>query len=149
MADFLSREERSRLMAAIRGRDTKPEMRVRRALHRLGYRFRLHDPTLPGRPDIVLARYGVAIEVRGCFWHGHTCKEGHVPDTRRRYWKAKLDANAARDARNKRELQGLGWRVIIVWECQCRTAKGLDKTLRRLDRALARRLGRETGEDEA
>lgn len=118
MADVHSKEQRSRNMAAIRGRDTKPEMIVRRLVHRLGYRFRLHRRDLPGRPDLVLPRHRAVIFVHGCFWHQHDCRYGRVvPATRPEFWKKKRDENAARDSRNVAALRSDGWRVSVVWEC--------------------------------
>ena len=110
-------------MAAIRSANTKPEVRVRAALHALGYRFRLHRKNLPGRPDIVLPKYGTAIFVHGCFWHCHRCKYGSVvPATRADFWVAKRGGNVARDRRNASALRKLGWRVLTLWECEVRTA---------------------------
>ena len=105
-------------MARIRGKDTQPELAVRRALHRLGYRFRLHVMSLPGRPDVVLPRHRTVIQVKGCFWHGHFCLKGRVPPGK--YWRAKFARNKARDRRNDRRLRGLGWKVRTVWECRVR-----------------------------
>ncbi len=118
MADTFSRAKRSEVMARIRGKDTQPELAVRRALHRLGYRYRLHLMSLPGRPDIVLPKHRTIIQVKGCFWHGHFCLGGRVPPGR--YWREKLARNKARDARNDRRLRALGWRVRTVWECRVR-----------------------------
>ena len=115
--DTLSKQQRSALMAKIRGCDTQPELVVRRLVHRMGYRFRLHDGKLPGRPDIVLPRHGKIILVHGCFWHQHPgC--GRLPKSRRSYWVPKLEQNRARDTRNLRALRRLGWQVLVVWECQ-------------------------------
>jgi DNA mismatch endonuclease, patch repair protein len=110
-------------MAAIRSANTKPEMRVRSALHALGYRFRLHRKDLPGRPDIVLPRLRTVIFVHGCFWHCHRCKFGSVvPATRADFWAAKRAGNVARDRRNRAALRRAGWRVFVLWECEVRTA---------------------------
>jgi len=109
-------------MAAIRSANTRPEMRVRSALHGLGFRFRLHGKDLPGRPDIVLPKYGTAIFVHGCFWHCHRCKYGSVvPATRAEFWAAKRGGNVERDRRNAAALRKLGWRVLVMWECEVRT----------------------------
>jgi DNA mismatch endonuclease (patch repair protein) len=122
MTDVHTREQRSRNMAAIRSRNTKPEVRVRRVLHGMGFRFRLHRKDLPGRPDIVLPKFRTAIFVHGCFWHCHRCKYGSVvPATRAEFWAAKRGGNVARDRRNRAELGRLGWRVVVVWECEVRT----------------------------
>lgn len=130
MADTLSPEARSRLMSRIRGKDTKPELAVRRMLYSMGYRFRLHRSDLPGHPDIVLPRHGICIFVHGCFWHLHrNCKAARIPKTRRAWWRKKLEGNATRDKRRAPALRRLGWRVITVWECQ--TEKP-DRLLKRL-----------------
>lgn len=116
--DTLTPEHRSWLMSRIRSVDTKPEVFVRAVLHRAGYRYGLHCADLPGRPDVVLRARGVAIEVRGCFWHHHPgCRGATVPHARHAWWVAKLRRNAARDARHVRELLDAGWKLLVVWEC--------------------------------
>ncbi|MBY0331894.1 MAG: very short patch repair endonuclease [Acetobacteraceae bacterium] len=135
MVDRLTPEARSRNMAAIRGKDTAPELAVRRMLHAMGYRFRLHRSDLPGSPDIVLPRHGKAVFVHGCFWHQHKgCVHAPRPASRASYWLPKLAANVARDERTQRELRRLGWGVIVVWECQVRRDAGA--VARRLQRLL-------------
>ena len=120
-------------MAAIRSANTKPEMRVRSALHALGYRFRLHRKDLPGRPDIVLPRLRTAIFVHGCFWHCHRCKYGSVvPATRADFWAAKRAGNVARDRRNRSTLRKDGWRVCVLWECEVRTAESAHARIAKL-----------------
>lgn len=119
MTDTLSREDRSRVMAAVKSRNTKPEIKVRKWLHSQGYRFRLHSSKLPGKPDIILPQYKIVIFVHGCFWHGHSgCSLARIPKTRSEWWQSKFDKNAKRDAHNKTSLENLGWRVIVVWECE-------------------------------
>jgi DNA mismatch endonuclease, patch repair protein len=120
VADVFTREKRSEVMAAIRAKDTKPEIAVRRALHAMGCRFRLHSATLPGRPDIVLKKLGLIVQVKGCFWHGHRCLKGRVPGLHRRYWVEKIAGNKARDARNEKKLRAMGWSVKTIWECRVR-----------------------------
>src|SRR5260370_19935810 len=106
-------------MSAIRGRDTKPEVAVRSYLHGRGFRVRLQGPGLPGRPDIVLPKYSAVVLVHGCFWHHHRgCKYAYSPKSNTAFWNEKLASNVARDAANRRRLAGLGWRVLIVWECE-------------------------------
>lgn len=118
--------QRSRNMAAIRGRDTTPERRVRSLLHRLGYRFRLHRRDLPGTPDIVLPRHQTVVFVHGCFWHRHPgCRYTTTPRTRRAFWEAKFSQNVERDGRQQAELQAAGWSVIVVWECEIRDIETL------------------------
>lgn len=128
--DVVSREVRSRMMAGIKGKDTLPERVVRSLVHGLGLRFRLHGKSLPGRPDLVLAKHRTVIFVHGCFWHRHSCGLAAVPKTRPNFWAAKFNANTGRDARNKIELKKLGWRVIEVWECQVRDLATLRDQLR-------------------
>lgn len=118
MVDIVTPEVRSRMMASIRSRDTKPELKVRRYLHGLGFRYRLSPRHVPGKPDLVFPRYQAAIFVHGCFWHGHAgCRFATVPGTRRTFWTEKLAGNRKRDAAVKAQLRDLGWRVAVVWEC--------------------------------
>lgn len=121
MPDIVSLETRSRMMSGIRGKDTKPEVLVRRALHADGFRYRLHDKSLPGLPDLVFPRFKAVVFVHGCFWHGHEgCKYFKVPSTRREFWLEKINGNRARDLRNRRSLEAEGWRTAFVWECATR-----------------------------
>lgn len=113
-------------MAAIRGKDTKPEMKVRRHLHAAGLRFSLHRKDLPGRPDVVLRRHRAVVLVQGCFWHGHDCKGDRMPKTRAEWWAAKIARNRERDAVNLARLRALGWRVFELWECDLRKPGTLD-----------------------
>lgn len=114
-------EERSAIMRAVPQKNSKPEMIVRRALHHLGYRFRLHRRDLPGTPDIVLPRHRVAIFVHGCFWHRHPgCRLASTPRTRTEFWQSKFDRNVERDTMATQALQKLGWRVLVIWECETR-----------------------------
>jgi DNA mismatch endonuclease (patch repair protein) len=118
MVDRISAEHRSWNMSRIRGKDTGPEKRLRSLLHRAGFRFRLHDTTLPGKPDIVLPRYRTVIFVHGCYWHRHTgCSKATVPKTRTEFWLKKFSGTVDRDSRKENELRRAGWRVITVWEC--------------------------------
>ena len=117
--DHLAPRERSANMAKIRSRDTKPEIIVRRICWGLGYRYRLHAKDLPGRPDLVFRPVQKVIFVNGCFWHQHRgCSEGHIPKSRREYWIPKLTGNKRRDVRNKSRLTRMGWKYLVVWECQ-------------------------------
>jgi DNA mismatch endonuclease (patch repair protein) len=125
MADTRTPAQRSHIMKSVGTKNTGPEMAVRRALHRLGLRYRLHARELPGRPDIVFRPRKVAIFVHGCFWHGHDCPKGRAPKSRLDYWAPKLTANAARDAANVRALEDAGWRVLIVWQCETADADRL------------------------
>jgi len=139
MADIFSKEKRSDLMSRIRYKDTKPEISVRRALHRLGYRFRVHCNNLPGKPDIVLPQYQTVIQIRGCFWHGHNCRDGHIPKSRMDYWEPKLHGNKLRDSQNDRKLKEMGWKVIIVWECRCKSEKFIRKEIRKICRLIQKK----------
>jgi len=134
MSDVHSKEQRSRNMAAVGAKNTKPELRVRSFLHKMGFRFRLHRKELPGSPDIVLVTQKTAIFVHGCFWHCHDCKHGQqTPTTHPEFWKLKRDATLTRDLRNKQALQDLGWNVATIWECQTKRkeeiAKFVEQTL--------------------
>ncbi|HOD84380.1 MAG TPA: very short patch repair endonuclease [Phycisphaerae bacterium] len=121
MVDVLTSEQRRLCMSRIRGKDTKPEMVVRRLVHGLGHRYRLHCHDLPGCPDIVFRRQRLAIFVHGCFWHRHKCRYGQVmPATRRAFWRAKLEGNRDRDMVNLKKLRKLGYKVLVIWECQTR-----------------------------
>ncbi|MDU8945993.1 very short patch repair endonuclease [Ovoidimarina sediminis] len=117
MADVHDKATRSRNMAAIRGADTKPEMMIRRGLHARGFRFRLHDRTLPGRPDMIFPKYRAVLFVHGCFWHGHNCHLFKWPGTREEFWREKIGANVVRDRASTEALREAGWRVGVVWEC--------------------------------
>lgn len=133
--DDSERRRRSALMRRIRQKDTAPEMAVRRKLHALGYRYTLHPESLPGRPDLAFPGRKAAIFVHGCFWHTHWCKHGlHRPATNTEYWNAKSAANRARDRRKSRQLRRLGWRSMIVWECQIKGDRWVDRARRFLDR---------------
>lgn len=120
--DIVDRATRSRMMSGIRGKDTKPEWLIRRGLHALGYRYRLHDGALPGRPDLVFARHKAVIFVHGCFWHGHDCSLFRLPSTRTEFWKNKIQSNRSRDELASANLALEGWRVAVVWECALRGA---------------------------
>ena len=132
--DVFSRKKRSEVMARIRAKNTKPELAVRGVLHSLGFRFRLHVGGLPGRPDIVMPKRRTVIQVKGCFWHGHACLKGRVPEGNRSYWLQKIRGNRLRDQRNARRLRRMGWLVATLWECDIRRWKReqLEAKLRKL-----------------
>lgn len=133
MTDIKTPEQRSRNMAVIKWKDTKPEMIVRKYLFSRGLRFRVQVRKLPGNPDIVLPKYKTVIFVNGCFWHGHEgCKYFRLPKSNVEFWKEKIERNIARDVRNETELKALGWRVIRVWECEIKTVKGREENLKQL-----------------
>lgn len=122
MADIVDSATRSRMMAAIRGKDTRPEMIIRRGLHALGFRYRLHAPHLPGKPDMVFPSLGAIIFVHGCFWHGHDCPLFRWPATRVEFWRKKISATRERDEQVSEALHGTGWRVFHIWECSLKGA---------------------------
>jgi len=134
LVSVFSKRKRSRIMARIGGKNTGPEMAVRRFLHREGFRYRLHAADLPGKPDIVLPKYRAVVFVHGCFWHGHRrCRKGRtLPATRKAFWRRKIEGNRARDRRDKRRLRRRGWRVLVGWSCRIRDLR----TLRRLGAAI-------------
>lgn len=128
--DIVSPTHRSRMMARIRGKSTKPELIVRRVAHRLGYRFRLHRKDLPGSPDVVFPRLRLAVFVNGCFWHRHrNCRYAYNPKTNVEFWVRKFQNNVLRDTRAKEELEDMGWRVLIIWECETANVNQLRNTL--------------------
>jgi DNA mismatch endonuclease (patch repair protein) len=128
--DHLSKTGRSRLMATVKRMHTAPELYVRQRLFAAGFRYRLHTKNLPGRPDIVLPRYKVAVFVHGCFWHGHTCSRGKRPISNTAFWNKKLDANRLRDKRDRASLKSLGWRTVVIW--QCALARASERLVNRL-----------------
>jgi DNA mismatch endonuclease (patch repair protein) len=129
--DIYPQAKRSEIMRKIRGKNTTPEMKVRSLLHSLGFRFRLQRKDLPGKPDLVLPKYKTAIFVHGCFWHGHSCGKGkHLPKTNSEFWVKKINDNICRDNRDLNLLVGLGWKVLVVWECETKDTGKLSQTLR-------------------
>lgn len=120
MADVVDKVTRSRMMSGIKGKNTKPEILVRKALHAQGIRFRIHDKKLPGKPDIVLKKHKTVIFVHGCFWHGHDCKYFKWPKTRPEFWRDKIEGNKARDSKHQEQLEEMGWNVKVIWECEVR-----------------------------
>ncbi|MBW4055839.1 MAG: DNA mismatch endonuclease Vsr [Proteobacteria bacterium] len=130
--DKISHQQRSKNMAAVRGKNTIPELIVRHVLHAMGHRFRLHRKDLPGKPDIVLPKYRTCIFVHGCFWHQHPgCKRASNPSTNMDFWSQKLDRNVERDKQNGLELHSLNWRVFVIWECETKDIVLLEQKLRR------------------
>ena len=139
MSDTLSQTQRSYNMSRIRGKNTKPEILVRKGLHARGFRFRLHNKKLPGSPDIVLPKYGVAIMVNGCFWHGHKgCRYATKPKSNVEFWETKIARNRHRDEVTTAHLEALGWTVITIWECELRTNSQLDDRLNTLAEEIRR-----------
>lgn len=138
-SDRLSKERRSWNMAQIRGKNTKPEVFVRSMLHRMGFRFRIHGKGLPGKPDIVLPKYKAVIFVHGCFWHRHKgCRNCTTPTSRRQWWLNKLEGNSTRDKAQVLALRRLGWKVVIVWECEIEKSGFPTSLEEQLSKVLAR-----------
>ena len=135
MVDIVSTTVRSRMMSAIRGKDTKPELVIRRSLHARGYRYRLHVRNLSGCPDLVLPKFHCVLFVHGCFWHGHTCNLFRLPATRTDFWKTKIGGNRERDAANEEILLRKGWRVGKIWECALKGPGrlGIDEVISRCE----------------
>jgi DNA mismatch endonuclease, patch repair protein len=126
--DTLTKRERSRVMARVRAKNTRPELAVRDVVRRLGFTFQLHDKSLPGHPDLVFRRERKAIFIHGCFWHRHACPNGQrLPKSRVRFWQGKLTSNKRRDLRNLRRLNRLGWRYILIWECRLKDLKSVER----------------------
>lgn len=133
MTDKLTKERRSANMRAIRGKNTKPEMIVRRLAHDMGYRFRLHRADLPGKPDLTFPRHRAVIQVNGCFWHGHRCKRGKSrPETNAAFWSAKITRNKERDRTALQRLGVIGWRALVLWECELKDAERLRSKIQAL-----------------
>ncbi|MBS0295417.1 MAG: DNA mismatch endonuclease Vsr [Proteobacteria bacterium] len=131
MTDVYSREKRSEVMGRVKGKDTGPELKLRRLLTRFGLRYRLHRKDLPGKPDIVMAGRRTVVFMHGCFWHGHDCARGaRAPKANAEYWTAKIGRNVARDRRVQAELAEAGWRPLVVWECELKDEAALDARLR-------------------
>ncbi len=136
MADIFTPEKRSNIMSKIKGKNTKPEMTVRSTLHRMGYRYMIHDKILPGSPDIVLSRHKKIIFVHGCFWHGHAgCKRAAMPESNFEFWNKKISRNIERDNSTERELRSFGWQVLIIWQCQTKDPDALRMILRQYMRS--------------
>ena len=130
MTDIVDKQTRSRMMAGIKGKDTKPELVLRRALHARGFRYRLHSKNVPGRPDLAFPKHHAIVFVHGCFWHRHEgCRYTTTPSTRPEFWQAKFDANVIRDAAIRDQLIETGWRVATVWECSLRKTDQLEATV--------------------
>lgn len=126
--DIVDQATRSRMMSGIRNKNTRPELAIRKALHGRGYRYRLHVAALPGKPDIVLPKFRAAIFVHGCFWHGHKCHLFKIPGTRAEFWLKKFETNRLNDAKAVAELESLGWRIAVVWECAIRGKENQELT---------------------
>lgn len=135
MTDVVDSKTRSRMMSGIRGKNTRPELEIRRQLHQRGFRYRLHDKTLPGKPDVVLKKYNAVIFIHGCFWHRHNCHLFKWPKTRPEFWKQKITRNHENDIEALAKLLSHGWRVCIVWEC---SIKGVSKNVPMVSESITR-----------
>lgn len=132
MTDVFTPEKRSRIMARVKGSNTRPEKLVRSVIHRMGFRFRLHRRDLPGCPDIVLSKYRKVIFVHGCFWHGHEgCPRSSRPSSNQSFWEKKLSGNMRRDEQNLQDLERLGWKTLVIWTCETKDLERLNAILRR------------------
>jgi len=136
--DVVDKKTRSQMMAAIRSKDTNPELALRRCLFRLGYRYRIHQRGLPGRPDMVFPKYRAVVFVNGCFWHHHACRDVKMPATRRAWWRKKLEGNQLRDLVALKALQDMGWRTLVVWECSIRRKRDPDAAIRKVADRVSR-----------
>ena len=135
MVDNISKEERSRIMSLVKHKDTKPEVTVRSFLHRRGLRFRLHDLSLPGKPDLVFPRFRCVLFIHGCFWHGHmdpACKLARTPKSNVEFWTEKVTANQKRDIRHVNQLNSFGWRVLLIWECEIQNQSNLESLVAKI-----------------
>lgn len=134
MTDKVDAATRSRIMARVKGKDTSPEMIVRKAIHAAGFRFRLHRKDLPGKPDIVLSKYKTVVFIHGCFWHGHKCKHFRMPSSNVTYWNEKIERNIRRDAIAMESLISAGWKVYVIWECDL--SSGIERLLEDLNKNI-------------
>ena len=125
--DTVSKKKRSEIMSKIRSKNTKPELRIRKYLHSMGFRYSLHNKTLPGTPDIFLKKHKFVIQVRGCFWHGHRCRLGVKPKTRKKFWKNKIQLTKIRDLKNDRKLRRMGYTLLVIRECELRSERYKEK----------------------
>jgi len=136
MTDIYSKNKRSQIMSKISGKETEPEVLVRKFLFRKGFRYRKNDKRYPGTPDIVLPKYKTAIFVHGCFWHGHNCRAGKLPETRKEFWQNKIDTNIARDKKNRQDLEKLGWKVLVIWQCELKNKKIRAEKLKEIEQKI-------------
>ena len=141
MTDIYSKNKRSQIMSKISGKETKPEILVRKFLFRKGFRYRKNDKRYPGKPDVVLPKYKTVIFVHGCFWHGHDCRAGKLPETRKEFWQNKIGSNVVRDKKNRHELEKLGWRVLIVWQCELKNKKMRTEKLKNIEQEIQKGYG--------
>ncbi|NMX21276.1 very short patch repair endonuclease [ANME-1 cluster archaeon GoMg4] len=136
MTDIYSKNKRSQIMSKISGKETEPEILVRKFLFRKGFRYRKNDKRYPGTPDIVLPKYKTVIFVHGCFWHGHNCRAGKLPETRKEFWQNKIDTNIARDKKNRQDLEKLGWKVLVIWQCELKNKKIRAEKLKEIEQKI-------------
>ena len=136
MADIYNKKKRSEIMSKISGTETKPEIFVRKYLFNQGFRYRKNDKKLPGKPDVVLPKYKTVVFVHGCFWHGHNCKAGKLPETKKQFWIKKIGDTSERDKRNQTELKALGWNVLVVWQCELKNKELRERRLNQLSKEI-------------
>lgn len=133
MSDIFSSQKRSEIMSKVSGKDTRPEVLVRKFLFSEGFRFRKNDKRFPGTPDIVLPKYKTIIFINGCFWHGHeNCRKSRLPETRKAFWEEKITRNIARDSTNYKELKNMGWKILVIWQCDLSNKAKREFTLSKL-----------------
>jgi DNA mismatch endonuclease (patch repair protein) len=140
MSDIYSITKRSEIMSKISGKDTKPEILIRKFLFSIGFRFRKNDIRLPGKPDIVLPKYNTIIFINGCFWHGHNCKARNLPAIRKDFWELKISENTERDKKNIKNLEYAGWKVLTIWQCELKNLEGKQKTFTKVVNFILRPL---------
>jgi len=136
MTDIFRTKKRSEIMSKISGKETKPEILVRKYLFSKRFRYRKNDNRLPGKPDIVLPKYKTVIFIQGCFWHGHHCKAGNLPKTNKEFWESKINSNIERDKKNQRELEKLGWKIIVIWQCELKNKELRAKKLKETEQKI-------------
>jgi len=136
MSDIFTKQKRSEIMSKISGKETKPEILVRKFLFANGFRYRKNDKRYPGKPDIILPKYKIIIFIHGCFWHGHNCPAGKLPETRKKFWETKIKGNIERDNRNITDLGKQGWKVLTIWQCELKNKKVIENTFKQLTNAL-------------
>ncbi len=139
MSDIFTKQKRSEIMSKISGKETKPEILVRKFLFANGFRYRKNDKRYSGKPDIVLPKYNTVIFIHGCFWHGHNCPGGKLPETRKEFWEEKINGNIKRDKRNKSELENKGWKVVTIWQCELKNKKTRKTTFDKLINTLSKK----------
>ncbi len=136
MTDIYSKNKRSQIMSKISRKETEPEILARKFLFEKGFRYRKNDKRYPGKPDIVLPKYKTVIFIHGCFWHGHNCRAGKLPETKKEFWQNKISSNIVRDKKNQYLLENLGWKVIVIWQCELKNKKIRTEKLKKIEQKI-------------